>query len=81
MPLLQSYGLRGMEEMSHKYIDLTGACKICGRDHSPVTIELEHGRFIITPASAVPDLKLKKKIVHSNIVSPDIFWPTDEVDV
>lgn len=64
--------------MSHEYIDLTGKCKTCGQDHSTVTIELEQGGFIITPASAVPELKLKKKIVPSNILSPDIFWPGEE---
>jgi hypothetical protein len=63
--------------MSYKYIDLTGACKICGQDHSPVTIELEQGGFIITPASAVPELKLKKKKITSNTLSPDIFWPCE----
>lgn len=68
--------------MNHEYIDMdTGICKICGQDHSPVSIELEQGGSIMIPASAVPELKLKKKKVPSNILSPDIFWPTDEVDV
>ena len=48
---LQSYGLRATKEMGHEDIDLTGACKICGQDHSAVTIELEHGIFIMTPKS------------------------------
>jgi hypothetical protein len=81
MPLLQSHDLRGTKEMSYKYIDLTGACKICGQDHSPVTIELEQGGSIKTPASSVPELKLKSEKIPSNILSPDIFWPEEEESV
>ena len=78
LPLLQSYGLRGTNEMSHEYIDLTGACKICGQNHSTVTIELEHGGFIMIPANVFQELKLKKKKVQSYILSPDIFWSEEE---
>lgn len=65
--------------MSHEYIDLTGACKVCGQDHSPVTIELEHGEFITTTASALrSNIKTKKHMIADRYLSPDIFWPEEE---
>jgi hypothetical protein len=65
--------------MSYDYIDVkTGTCKICGQNHSPVSIELEHGGSKMTPASEVPELKLKKKKIPSNILSTDIFWRQEE---
>ena len=37
------------KEMSHEYGDIQiCACKVCGQDHSAVTIKLEHGGFITT---------------------------------
>jgi hypothetical protein len=35
----------------------------------------------MTPASAVPELKLKREKIPSNILSPDIFWPEEEESV
>ena len=75
-PNPQFYEVSATKEMSHKYIDLTGACKVCAQNHNPVTIQKEHVGSIITPASAVQELK--KKNVRSNILSTDIFWPEEE---
>jgi hypothetical protein len=68
--------------MSHEYIDLTGPCKVCGQDHSPVTIELEHGGFITTTASGLGSkTKTKKNKIADRYLSPDIFWPAEGGDI
>jgi hypothetical protein len=61
-----------------------GKCKTCGQNHNPVKIGLEHGGFIIFPASAISpkfnhksDTKPKPK-VQKHILTPDIFWPEEE---
>jgi hypothetical protein len=65
--------------MSHEYIDLTGVCKVCGQDHSPVTIELEHGGFITTTASGLGSkTKTKKNKIADRYLLPDIFCPEEE---
>jgi hypothetical protein len=55
-------------------------CEVCGQEHGPVTIGLEHGGFIRVPASAIPTSEqrpnLKRK--QSRVVTPDIFWPEEE---
>lgn len=55
------------------------SCKICGQDHSPVTIGLEHGGFITTTVSALrSNTKAKKNKIADRYLSPDIFWPEEE---
>ena len=63
--------------MSHEYIDLTSACKVCGQDHSPVIIELEQGGFITTTASVLGS-KTKKHKIAERYLSPDILWPEED---
>jgi hypothetical protein len=50
-------------------------CEVCGQDHGPVTIGLEHGGIIRVPASAIPisERRPKPKGKQSRIVTPDIF--------
>lgn len=58
-------------------------CPVCGQDHSPVTVGLEHGGFITTspPPRSSPQAATKSKSkTQGHIFTPDIFWPEEEVE-